>query len=40
MCEVKKNRDITLFVNYSDTEKTYEVDFDNIDYSKYFKGKK
>lgn len=39
MCEVKKMRNIPLLVNYSDTEKTYEVDFDNIDYSKYFKIK-
>lgn len=39
MCEVKKMRNIPLLVNYSDTEKSYELDFDIIDYSKYFKIK-
>ena len=39
MCEVKKMRNIPILINYSDTEKAYEVDVDNIDYSKYFKIK-
>jgi hypothetical protein len=40
MGDVSKMQQIPLLVNDSDRAKQYEVDVDNIDYSKYFKVKK
>jgi hypothetical protein len=39
MGDVNKMQKIPLLVNDSDRAKQYEVDVDNVDYSKYFKIK-